>query len=239
MRISRLILVGVAGIFAASASNAIAADVYDRGGSSLKDEPAGIAASSFYVVLRGGVAFPENTDFDVDDLNVDNEYDNGYFVSGAVGYSFAKSGGGAIRGELELGYVENEIDSHTITGLDKFSGADAFGETSVFYGLANLYYDFHGFGRVKPFVGAGIGFARVEFDDHGVTPTDVVLDDGDTGFAYQLSAGANIAVTESVDLEIGYRFLGVTGIELEALSGTSSDLDVDNHIVYGGLKFKM
>jgi opacity protein-like surface antigen len=65
------------------------------------------------------------------------------------------------------------------------------------------------------------------------------MDDDDVGFAYQLSAGANIALSKEIDLELGYRFLGVTGLELEAVDGTASDIDVENHVVYGGLRFKL
>jgi opacity protein-like surface antigen len=240
MRHSRIILAGSI-LGAMIALPASAADIYNRGGASFKDVPPPAVASGFYVVVRGGATFAEDTDFDLDTspVTVTNEYDDtGYTVSGAVGYEMSKLYGGAIRAELELGYFENEIEAHKLNGA-RVSGKDAFGETSAFYGLANLYYDFASFGRIKPFVGAGIGFANVEFDGHGVTTAGVVMDDEDTGFAYQLSAGANIGLTSKVDLEIGYRFLGVTGVELDAVDGTTSDIDVDNHIIYGGLKFKL
>jgi len=221
--------------------HANAADIYegDRGGS-LKDPIYAPPASVYYVAIRGGATFAEDTDFEVLGLDVDNEYDDvGYMISGAVGMSMAGlTGIGGLRGEVELGYLENEIDQHVIAGAPVGS-EDSFGETSAFYGLVNLYYDFNHFGRIKPFIGGGIGFAHVDFDDHGTTATDVVLSDDNNGFAYQLSAGANIAVSESVDIELGYRYMGITDVELEAVDGTASDIDVDNHIVYGGLRFKM
>lgn len=229
-----------------SAGQAFAADIYkgDSGGS-YKDAPAAFAAYGIYLAVRGGATFAQDTDFDFDalDVNVENQYeDSGYFVSGAIGKSLTgMTGIGGLRGELEVGYFESDIDAHNVGGTP-FEGDDAFGTTSGLFGLVNVFYDFNQFGRLKPFVGGGIGLARVEFDSHGVNlgGTDtVVMDDEDTGVAYQLSAGANIALTDTVDLELGYRYLGVTGLELEAVDGTASDVDVENHIVYGGLRLKM
>ncbi len=227
-----------------SAGQAFAADIYKGdGGGSYKDSPTPFAPGIYFAV-RGGAAFAQDTDFDFDALsvNVENQYDTGYFVSGAIGKSLTGiTGIGGLRGELEIGYFESDIDAHNVGGT-LFQGDDAFGTTSGLFGLVNVFYDFNEFGRFKPFIGGGIGLARVEFDSHGVNlggADTVVMDDEDTGFAYQLSAGANIALTETVDLELGYRFLGVTGVELEAVDGTASDVDVENHIVYGGLRFKL
>jgi opacity protein-like surface antigen len=242
----RLLLVRAAAVsFAAcvSASPVLAADIYTKGsGGSFKDGPVAVASSSFYVSIRGGATFAQDTDFDVLGLNVENEYEDvGFMVSGAFGKSFAGWGGGmgGLRGEIEIGYLRNDIDAHDVEVLGRFSGSDAFGETSAVFGLVNLYYDFNPLGRFKPFVGAGIGVAKVDFDGHGVSAVGVVMDDSDTAFAFQLSAGTHISLSESVDLELGYRFLGLHGAELEAVDGTSSDVDVNNHIIYGGLRFKM
>ncbi len=220
-----------------------AADIYGGGDEgSLKDEPYASPVSTYYLAIRGGVTFPEDTDFEIGGgtVGIDNEYeDAGLFVSGAAGMSMASlTGLSGLRGELEIGYLQNDIDAHVVNGA-RVGGADAFGETSVLFGLINVFYDFNQFGSIKPFVGGGIGLARAEFDGHGVTGPGVVLDDEDTAFAYQLSAGANIAVAENVDFELGYRYMGVADVELKALDGTGSDVDIDNHIIYGGLRFKM
>jgi len=222
---------------------AIAADIYEGDRGSLKDPVYAGPGSTYYFALRGGAAFTDDTDFDTDLGNVVNEYDEpGYFVSGAVGMSMASlTGIGGLRGELELGYLESEIDTHTVDG-GLFPSNDSFGETSAFFGLVNLFYDFNQFGAIKPFIGGGIGFASVDFDGHGVTGPGVVMDDDDTGFAYQLSAGANIAISASTDIELGYRYMGVTDVELTSTTAggnVTSDVDVDNHIIYGGLRFKM
>lgn len=242
-----------------TAGQVSAADIYaGQTERSFKDTPYNPPATKFYFAVRGGATFPEDTDFDINvDLgafglgttdNIENQYDDvGFIVSGAIGMSLDDlTGISGLRTELEVGYFENEIDAHTVNFDDGTSatigGGDAFGETSAIFGLLNLYYDFTQFGRIKPFIGGGVGIASVELEDQAVNlgGTKVLaLDDEDTGFAYQLSAGANVTITDSVDLELGYRYLGINGVELEAVDGTSSDVDVDNHIIYGGLRFKM
>jgi opacity protein-like surface antigen len=241
MRCVQLSVSSLALLVALAPASVNAADIYggDKGGS-LKDAPVYERPYTYYIAVRGGAVFTQDTDFEVLGLNVENQYDEpGYFISGAVGASMAGLGLDGFRGELEVGYFQSDIDAHDVEALGLFEGDDAFGETSGIYGLVNVFYDFKGFGSVTPFLGAGIGAASVEFDGHGVTPVGVVMDDDDVGFAYQLSAGANIALSKEIDLELGYRFLGVTGLELEAVDGTASDIDVENHVVYGGLRFKL
>jgi len=235
-----------AGLCAAAVMSAptLAADIYDGHGGSLKD-PYTAAPSVYYFALRGGATFAEDTDFTILDGGVrtlTNEYeDPGLFVSGAVGMSMTSlTGVDGLRGEVEFGYLQSDVDRHVESGLPPISSADSFGETSAFFGLVNLFYDFNQFGRLKPFIGGGVGFANVDFDGHAINdPANPVMDDGGTGFAYQLSAGANFALTESIDIEIGYRYMGVTDVDLTSEQGVDADIDFDSHIIYGGLRFKM
>lgn len=196
-----------------------------------------------YVIVRGGAAFSDDTDFGIQSLgfsDVENEYDTGFFVSGAVGTSLTEwTGMAGLRGEIEFGYLESEIDSHTLDGAVTFDGGDAFGETSAFFGLASLYYDIPlGTRVVKPFIGGGIGFGQVEFEGHGVTASGVVMDDEDTGFAFHGTAGANIEIADNVSAEVGYRYFEITDVELTSEDNVESSIDFGNHIVYGGLKYK-
>lgn len=196
-------------------------------------------ASPFYFALRGGVTFTDDTDFGALGTTIDNGYDDvGYNFSGAIGYDLGGMFMRGLRAELELGYLESDIDSHNVGGVN-FSGPDAFGSTSVFYGFASLYYDFNTGSRFRPYIGGGIGAAEVSFDGHGVTGVNPALDDDDIGFAYHLSAGLNFDVAPRTTLELGYRFIGTTGAELTAVDGTESEFDVNNHAIMLGVRYRM
>jgi opacity protein-like surface antigen len=227
-------LAAMAALGAVAASPAAGADLYRP---SLKDAPVADAPTyKYYLGVRGGWTFPQDTDFDVLGLNVKNDYDTGYFVSGVVGMELARMPTGRLRGDIEVGYSSADVSAHTITGLGKFSGDQAFGRTATTFGMASLYYDFETGTVFKPFIGAGGGIADVDFKNHGVTPTGTVLNSSDTAYAYHLTAGANVALSASLDLEVAYRFFGTTGAELKAIDGTVKSVDTQDHQILLGLR---
>jgi opacity protein-like surface antigen len=244
-RISKTTVAAVAGPLAigmlaigALATSAAAADLGGRRGSIKDDAPApyveAVPTYKFYLALRGGLAFPDDTDFNALGLNIENEYQTGYFVSGAAGINnvFGMRG---LRGELELGYSSSDVDSHTVGGT-KFTGNAAFGSTNMTYGLASLYYDFNIGSIVKPFIGAGGGIADVDFDNHGVSATGTVLSSNETAYAYHLTAGANVEITQDLNFELAYRYLGTTGAELTSVNGTKTEVDTGDHQIMFGLR---
>jgi opacity protein-like surface antigen len=225
-----------------SAAPALAADLYSppaRGGS-MKDGPAPAPyepAYRYYIALRGGLAFPEDTDFNALGRNITNTYDTGYVLSGAAGVYLGNiSNMRGLRGELELGYRGADVDTHTVSGVGTFSGASAFGRTGVTYGFASLYYDFDTGTSIRPFVGAGGGIADIDFKSHGVSATGTVLNDNATAYAYHLTAGFNIDLTRGLTLETAYRYFGTTGADLTAVNGTRSSVDVNDHQLMIGLR---
>lgn len=91
---------------------------------------------------------------------------------------------------------------------------------SEWLGLVNAYLDLGTWYGVTPFVGAGIGAARVTiggFEDHAtVFPSPVSMpalgvsyaqSASRTTLAFALHAGASYAVTPAFEVEIGYRYL--------------------------------
>lgn len=189
----------------------------------------------WYIAGRIGAAFPEDTEFGVLGTTVTNEYDTGLVGGVAVGTQF-DLGGFRPRAELEVGYMSSSIDSHVVGGVGTFSGADAFGDTNVIYGLANAYLDF-GSGPLKPYIGAGLGFGHVDFDNHGVSAVGTAMDDSGTGLAWQIGAGVSYAFSEQMTVELGYRFFNVESVELTAVDGTNSDVDVRAHQVMLGIRY--
>ncbi len=183
------------------------------------------------------------------------EFDEGYTVSAAIGRQF-----GAFRGELELAYQSNDIDTHNnvavgggiidsedagvlITGSPNLGvtvGAlvdDGEGSIDTTYLMANGYYDFTPLGPVRPYVGGGVGvgFVNVDYSPSGVQ----IVDDDATVFAYQLIAGASYDISDRTALFAQYRYRATDDVETD-VSLFDATLDVENRssIIEAGLRFR-
>jgi opacity protein-like surface antigen len=130
-----------------------------------------------YLALRMGVAFSSPIQFNVDTLaavpaTIETAYAPAINAAAAVGYG-ATIGGIGVRGELEFGMLNAEVETHRI--LDQATGAElalfgpsAFGSSNTRYGLANIAIDVT-YGKFSPYLTAGVGKAEVELYNHGIT----------------------------------------------------------------------
>lgn len=141
----------------------------------------------------------------------DEELDDTYFIEGGLGcalwYNFRIDG--------ILGYRSGADMQEAFGGLD--------GDVSTFYGFVNLYYDIFTWGRVTPYVGGGVGFARHSINNISLPPN--VAEGSNTQFAWNLQGGVAVAVTNNLSLDVGYRYTDWG----DAVSGADPDtLHVDN-----------
>lgn len=149
------------------------------------------------------------------DGNVQRDLDEGLALSIGAGYQVNPN----IRVEGELAHLQGDI-SGPLGGDAKMLG-----------GFANAYYDFNPGGQWKPFVGAGIGFAKVDVDSFGIN-------DDDTAFAWQLKAGVAHDFSDRLTGEVAYRYLGVNDIEVRGpLSRVDGDFSANAVTV--GLRYKL
>ena len=106
--------------------------------------------------------------------------------------------------------------------------------------MANAYYDLK-LGAFKPFVGVGIGGARVN-DDHevfaGGLGTKLDVDETRTAFAYQGRAGIAYELSELWDLTAGYRYLHIDGGHRDTAVGRVNLGKQDNHSFELGFAIK-
>ena len=214
----------------AMAANVNAADLEPV--ATVEAEPAGVLP---YVALRGGGSWYDDTQFSIaGPATVLNRYDDTpAFVTIALGGQY-----GSVRGEVEVGFFNGGIDSHSaIIGgaTTDFAADESFGGLRSRTMMANAFYDFD-FGSIKPFVGAGVGFGWVRADNFGTVATGQLLDDGDRGFAWQVTAGIAYEVMEGLDLEVGYRYQDIMNVNLVALDGTRSEFDFSAHHVFAGIR---
>jgi opacity protein-like surface antigen len=157
-----------------------------------------------------------------------------------VGYRFNNWFRGDITGEYRGNSQFFGTDAVTFPGG---FGTDTYHATkSEWVVLANGYVDLGTWWGVTPFIGAGVGGARVSianFTDQGIStpllgpgPALTSLNFGDNvakwNFAWALHAGVAYRVSPNFTVELAYRYLdmgnGLTG-DLRAFDGTNDTVN--------------
>jgi OOP family OmpA-OmpF porin len=148
-----------------------------------------------------------------------------------LGYAFENG----FRLEGELGHRFNQIEpTPTI---------DAGGDIHAWSAMANLFYDFNRGGKLEPYIGVGVGAARINLGafDHLPPPT-FVADGEDTVLAYQGLVGFAVGLGEQWDLDIGYRYFVANSAEYSSLQGTppafTGESDYEHQALTVGLRYQ-
>ncbi len=171
--------------------------------------PAAVVAADDGPYISGhiGASWLSNADFEGSvpgiRFSAEVEYDTGVHLGGAFGYDF-----GEFRVEGEFGYESHEFTKMTdleINGIP-MGDVDADGDIDAFILLLNGFYDIDTGTNLTPYVGGGIGFARLEIKDIFV-PGIVRGDEEDTVFAYQLAGGVAYEIAEKIAADLSYRFV--------------------------------
>ena len=152
-----------------------------------------------------------------------------------LGYAFQNG----FRLEGELGHRFNQIEpTPTI---------DAGGDVHAWSAMANLFYDFNRGGRLEPYIGVGVGAARLNYNvnDHSST---TYAEGEDTVLAYQGLVGFAIGLGEQWDLDIGYRYFVAEGAEgdgRDLIPGSvitstpfTTDADYEHQALTVGLRYQ-
>lgn len=168
--------------------------------------------SGWYAGFFGGASWPRDMDFEGFKLDLDR----GFTVGGVVGSHFFDY----LRAEVEASYARFDIDE-CIEGTGKCAVTE--GDVSAFYLLGNLWFDFN-LGSFSPYLGGGIGAARVDVD------TSTFPDDNDWGFAFQAGAGVRFGLTDALQVDVGYRFKDVPDLSIDSL-----ETDFQSHNAQIGL----
>ena len=186
----------------------------------------------FYIGFQGAW----NDAFDVaNDQGSELELDDG----SAFFFSLGRMNGRNLRTEIELSFRSNDISAL----LTPDAELPATGQLQTFSGMANLYWEFVNFptGRLKPYIGGGVGFLSVS-SDLRLTSDQSPVDDSTastSSFAYQWMAGVNYKVSNHLDLYGEYRF-----VDAESFGISSDRDDLSGNFGYsansigGGLRWK-
>ena len=209
--------------------------------------PALARDGQWYVEVGGGPMIVQDTEFDLnngtDTLTVEN--DTGYDFGGTVGYDF-----GAFRLEAEASYREADIDQIDIgaagvpagvgpTGIvgRTFGKTAAAGDMTALSFMLNGLFDFGDDDGLQGFAGAGIGVARTDFHASVNSVGPGVVDDSDSGLAWQLLAGVRAPLSDSWDVGLRYRMFNAESVNLVDPFGRDLEGKTRTHSLMGTLTY--
>ena len=138
--------------------------------------------------------------------------------------------------ELEVAYRTNDIDSITSGGA-RLAGAT--GEMNSLAFMVNGFYDINTGTAFTPYVGLGVGYARVSADGISATGLGFTNGDDDNKFAYQAIAGVAYQLTPEVALTADYRYFATQDPSFRLSSGASVDAEYKTHNVMVGLMLQI
>lgn len=187
--------------------------------------PASVSAQGFYIGGAGGYNMPRDSEIEGGGTSVDADLDNGF--AGALGVGYAYRNG--IRTEIELSY-------RGPGDVDNIGSNNGMGDVTAWGAMLNLLYDFNRGGFISPYIGGGIGLARVRADNAGPA-LGTTIDDSDNAFAYQGIAGLSHPITDRLSLDLSYRYFGVPSLDFTAANGAAVDSEYHSHAIMIGLRF--
>ncbi len=214
--------------------------------SSALASPALARDGTFYVGVEGGAMIVEDYNLNATNLtapirqtaSVDSNY--GYDFDGIVGYDF-----GPVRIEAEGGYRSADADqfiaSQGFRGSTRSTRVGTFegvrGRTSNLSFMANALLDFGSDDGVNGFVGGGAGVSRTKVRLNIDPNVGNLINDSDTGFAYQALAGVRAPITRYIDAGLKYRFLTQSNVDLIGRAGQNIETRWRSHSLLGSLIF--
>jgi len=142
------------------------------------------------------------------------------FAAGVNGGFEFQSG---LRLEGELVYRRHDETSATNAGVT----GPTHGNIDNLAIMGNAYYDFNNATRFTPYVGAGVGAARLHLDDFNSVGTPGLSDDN-WQLAYQGIAGVRYTIDPNWSASLDYRYFGTTDPKFTGtVGGVPSSLKTD------------
>lgn len=187
----------------------------------------------YYAGVTGLAVFQMQTDL-VDQNSNKREFDfsAGYGFVGALGYQISEP----WRIELEVGHRTAEVASIIVGNVRTDKGDGTYSATSA---MVNGYLDIGRgeMGDIQPYLGLGIGAARVTAD--GWTSPQVTMPEIDKVlFAYQLMGGISYRIQPKLKLSLEYRWFGTAQPDsgVPGIAG-ETELEYQNHNFGIGLRY--
>ncbi len=191
----------------------------------------------FYGAVNLSVVDQKDTNFNyAPGAKIDTSFDTGYGASASYGYDTGKVWSlGGFRPEVEVGYNQADVDGHKLNGGATLSGSA--GDVDTFYVMANLIHDFDTGTDFVPYVGAGLGYASVSYNDFGVAAIPNVLDDSDGGLAYQGIVGLGYQISPTLAVTLDYRYFATEDLDVKTAVGNSTSIQNEQNKFNVGMRY--
>ena len=138
---------------------------------------------------------------------------------------------GEGRMELEYSHRGNPLDQVKYVEGSVNGGGSVTADSL----LVNCFGTSGDAGRFSPYIGLGAGVARVEAS--GLTVSGQPMGSGSSlVFAYQVGAGFDVALSDRLSLDVGYRFFGTVRPQFTEVNGRPFTMDYYSHSAVVGMR---
>ena len=138
---------------------------------------------------------------------------------------------GEGRVELEYTRRSNRLDQAEFSEGKVSAEGDLTADSLLF----NAFGVYRSSSVWTPYLGAGLGIARITAADLSVTGQPLSDDDA-LVFAYQFGVGADIAITDFLTLDLGYRLFSTAKAKLRNANGEEFKMEYLSHSAMLGLR---
>ena len=157
--------------------------------------------------------------------------------------------GGSLAYGLQLGDVRAEVEGNVaqnaeddITPSSWTDGVEALkGKINTKSLMFNAYYDIPTGVSIRPYVGAGMGLARIKmtrkYIDRTAPEENENISKTKTNFAWQIGTGVSYAVTNNWTLDAGYRYMNYGKVTHKSQYNEKESFDVTGHNFYMGVRY--
>lgn len=181
-----------------------------------------------YVGGNVGAHKPQNSGISRNGQEMTAKINTGLAGAASIGYGF----GNGLRGELELAHRAGTVGSLSNAAAGASGGRlDA---TSV---MANVLYDFANETSFVPYLGAGIGGARLRASNIGPDQGNAIVSGGANVFAYQGIAGLDYRIGNNLAVGASYRYFATAAASIPTSAGDSARVPYRDHAVLIGMRY--
>jgi outer membrane protein OmpA-like peptidoglycan-associated protein len=185
-----------------------------------------LANAELYAGVGGGVLIPREETIKTTAQRQDVSLGKGWGALGAIGYKFDNG----FRTELEFGFRDADIDHVASSAIDD-------GGERAYSAMVNGLYDFKTGTLFTPYLGAGLGVGKVNYDSVR-TISGGQLDDNATGLAVQGIAGVSLAINESLSFFTQYQYQSILDLKTSTSNGLSAKSEYGTSLISAGLRWE-